>query len=144
MSNPVLRRAKVEDIPTLILFSDRYSEKELKKLLEKTSVEVFVLQCADEILGYSVVWKVLEEAEIHWFEIFEPFRGSGLSRLFMELLIKELAKMGTKKLLLEVSENNKVALKVYKAVGFKPVGVRKNYYPDGSDAILMERELTDS
>jgi ribosomal-protein-alanine N-acetyltransferase len=56
----------------------------------------------------------------------------------MEILIKELLSSGVKRVLLEVSEKNEPAKRVYEKAGFKPTGVRKNYYPDGSDAILME------
>jgi ribosomal-protein-alanine N-acetyltransferase len=138
MPQPILKKASSEDIPTIVSFSNRYSEGELKRLLTNPNVEIFVLQCADEILGYSVVWKLLDEAELHWFEIFEPFRGRGLSHLFMELLIKEISKSGIKKLLLEVSEKNEPAKRIYEKKGFKSIGVRKSYYPDGSNAILME------
>jgi ribosomal-protein-alanine N-acetyltransferase len=138
MPKPFLRKASSDDIPTIVSFSDRYSQGELKRLLTNPNVEIFVLQCADELLGYSVIWKVSDEADLHWFEIFEPFRGRGLAPLFMEFLIKELLRLGVKRILLEVSEKNEPAKRVYEKVGFKPTGVRKNYYPDGSDAILME------
>jgi ribosomal protein S18 acetylase RimI-like enzyme len=38
---------------------------------------------------------------------------------------------------LEVSDLNLVAIKTYKACGFKTVGSRPQYYSDGSSAILM-------
>jgi len=138
MPQLTLRKSQREDLSTITLFSDRYSKVELSKLLENPKVDLFVLQCGEEILGYAVVWKVLDEGELHWFEIFEPFRGRGLSYLFLESIIENLKKEGIKKLLLEVSDRNTTAKRVYKKIGFKPIGLRKNYYPDGSNAILME------
>ncbi len=138
MPQLTLRKAQEGDLSTITFFSDRYSETELSKLLENPKVDLFVLQCGEEILGYAVVWKVLDEGELHWFEIFEPFRGRGLSYHFLKAIIENLKGEGIKKLLLEVSDKNSIAKRVYRKIGFKPIGVRKNYYPDGSNAILME------
>lgn len=40
--------------------------------------------------------------------------------------------------LLEVKEGNGAALQLYKKLGFRVVGRRKNFYPDGSAGLLME------
>ena len=41
------------------------------------------------------------------------------------------------KFLLEVNENNIKALKLYKKIGFEQISVRKNYYGNNEDAIIM-------
>ncbi len=89
-------------------------------------------------MGYAVVWIIGDEADLHWLEIFEEFRGRGLGRNFLKHLLEEMKKEGVKKLLLEVSDKNITALGLYRSFGFREVGRRKNYYSDGSDAILME------
>ena len=43
--------------------------------------------------------------------------------------------------LLEVSINNITARKCYKSLGFIQVGIRKNYYSKGDDAILYDLEI---
>ena len=57
----------------------------------------------------------------------------------LTLVENELKKSGVKKIFLEVSTNNFPALNLYKNNGFVQISVRKNYYEDGSDAILMEK-----
>ena len=43
---------------------------------------------------------------------------------------------------LEVRDNNKAAIKLYKNNGFKTVSIRKKYYSNGSiDALLMQRKM---
>jgi ribosomal-protein-alanine N-acetyltransferase len=42
------------------------------------------------------------------------------------------------KAVLEVKASNQVALGLYGGLGFQQVGRRKGYYPDGSDALLLE------
>ena len=44
---------------------------------------------------------------------------------------------------LEVKEGNVAAASLYEKVGFKVVGKRKNFFPDGSSALLMELRRLD-
>ena len=46
------------------------------------------------------------------------------------------------KLFLEVSHTNITAEKFYSSFNFSTVGVRRNYYKDGSDALLKEKKIT--
>ena len=46
------------------------------------------------------------------------------------------------KLFLEVSHSNVIAEKFYNHFDFYTVGIRRNYYKDGSDALLKEKKLT--
>lgn len=50
---------------------------------------------------------------------------------------------GLKQLWLEVSNDNNAAKSLYLLNGFKQVGLRKKYYSNGSDAILMTRNFED-
>ena len=42
---------------------------------------------------------------------------------------------------LEVSKINRNAILLYESIGFKKNGIRKEYYSDGSDAILYKLDL---
>ena len=57
-------------------------------------------------------------------------------------LIKKCEELSLKKLLLEVSESNFTAERFYSHFDFSTVGIRKNYYKDGSHALLKEKILT--
>ena len=60
----------------------------------------------------------------------------------MSYLIKKFEKLNLKKLILEVSQRNVTAERFYNRFDFYTVGVRKNYYKDGSHALLKEKKLT--
>ena len=60
----------------------------------------------------------------------------------MSYLIKECEKLNIKKLFLEVSHKNFTAEKFYSRFDFSTVGIRRNYYKDGTDALLKEKRLT--
>jgi len=51
-------------------------------------------------------------------------------------------KLNLKKILLEVSQGNVTADKFYSRFDFSTVGIRKNYYKNGSHALLKEKKLT--
>ena len=60
----------------------------------------------------------------------------------MSYLIKKCEYLNLKKLLLEVSQSNITAERFYNRFNFITVGIRKNYYKDGSHALLKEKKLT--
>ena len=59
----------------------------------------------------------------------------------MNYLIKQCKNLHVKKLLLEVSETNSTAEHFYNKFNFLTVGIRKNYYKDGTNAVLKEKNL---
>ena len=60
----------------------------------------------------------------------------------MSYLINDCKKLNLNKLFLEVSHTNITAEKFYSSFDFSTVGIRRNYYKDGSNAILKEKNLT--
>ena len=55
----------------------------------------------------------------------------------MSYLIKKCEKLKLRKILLEVSQGNVTAERFYSRFDFSTVGIRKNYYKDGSHACLL-------
>jgi ribosomal-protein-alanine N-acetyltransferase len=139
-----LKKLSPKDIETLReigLKSNRYSFNELFNLSGKPFVDILTLSDESRILAYAVIWKFPPEAELHYIEVFSPFRGLGWGEKFLKGIVEKLRREGFKKLLLEVSESNGTALKLYGKFSPKVIGKRKRYYPDGSDALLLEIEI---
>lgn len=51
-------------------------------------------------------------------------------------------KAGRGAAVLEVGVDNVAALALYTRLGFKRVGLRRGYYPDGTDAVLMRLPIS--
>ena len=66
----------------------------------------------------------------------KSYRGKHLSSILMKYLITYCVENNIKKIHLEVSSKNKIAINLYTKFGFTQVGLRKKYYKN-SDAILM-------
>jgi [ribosomal protein S18]-alanine N-acetyltransferase len=53
-------------------------------------------------------------------------------------LVQEAVRMGARAVSLEVRVSNWGAQRLYSRFGFRPVGIRKNYYQEtGEDAVVM-------
>ena len=118
-----------------------WTKKQWETELNKRGVKVFTVLFEKKIIGISVVHTIIDEAQINYFSINRKFRRKGYGSYLMNFLIMQCKKLNIKKLLLEVSETNLVADIFYSKFNFLTVGVRKNYYRDGSDAILKEKNL---
>ncbi len=119
-----------------------WSKKQWSKEFKKKGIKVFGLLLSNLLVGICVFHVVLDEAQINFFVINQKFRKKGFGSYLMSYLIKQCEKLNINKLFLEVSQTNTTAEKFYSSFDFSTVGIRKNYYKDGSDALLKEKKLT--
>jgi ribosomal-protein-alanine N-acetyltransferase len=83
-----------------------------------------------------------DEAEILTLAVHPDARRRGIARMLLEAAVAGAAAMGAAAMFLEVSEINHAARSLYETSGFHPAGRRRRYYPDGSDALVMRRDIT--
>mgnify|MGYP001475669095 CR=1 FL=1 len=119
-----------------------WSKKQWVNEFQKKGIKVFGLLLANLLVGICVFQVVLDEAQINYFVIDHKFRKKGFGSYLMNYLIKQCEKLNINKLFLEVSQNNFIAEEFYSRFDFYTVGIRRNYYKDGSDALLKEKKLT--
>ena len=119
-----------------------WSKKQWSSEFKKKGIKVFGLLVSNLIVGICVFQVVLDEAQINYFVVKEKFRKKGFGSCLMSFLIEWCIKFNVNKLFLEVSQNNITAQKFYNHFDFSTVGIRNNYYKDGSAALLKEKNLT--
>ena len=119
-----------------------WSKKQWSNEFKKEGTKIFGLLNKNLVIGICVFQVVLDEAQINYFVVNQKFRKKGFGSFFMSYLIKKCEKSNLKKLLLEVSQSNVTADRFYSRFDFSTVGIRKNYYRDGSDALLKEKKFT--
>ncbi len=100
-----------------------------------------VLEVEGEVIGYAVAWEIFEEFHIANIAIHPAHQKKGWGTLLLQHLIDRARKCQSHYILLEVRPSNTAALALYRKLGFSPSGVRKRYYRDGEDAILMRKNL---
>ena len=119
-----------------------WSKKQWANEFKKENIKVFGLLLSNLVIGICVFNVVLDEAQINFFAINQKYRKKGYGSQLMRYLIKQCENLNINKLFLEVSHNNVIAEKFYSRFDFSTVAIRKNYYKDGSDALLKEKNLT--
>ena len=119
-----------------------WSKKQWSHEFKKEGIRVFGVFFLNTLIGICVFHVVLDEAQINFFAINQKYRGKGYGSQLMRYLIKQCEILNINKLFLEVSQTNATAEKFYSQFDFSTVGIRRNYYKDGSDALLKEKKLT--
>ncbi len=119
-----------------------WSKKQWANEIKKDGIKVFGLLLSNLVIGICVFHVIVDEAQINFFVINQKYRKKGFGSYLMSYLIKKCEKSNLKKLLLEVSQSNVTAERFYSRFNFSTVGIRKNYYKDGSHALLKEKKLT--
>ena len=109
---------------------------------KKEGIKVLGLFLSNLLIGICVFHVVIDEVQINYFVVNKKYRKKGYGTYLMNYLIKQCEILNINKLLLEVSLTNTTAEKFYNRFDFYTVGIRTNYYKDGSDALLKEKKLT--
>lgn len=108
--------------------------------IERGYARYLVLLANGKLIGYAGSWNLLGELEVSTVTVAPQWQGHGLGvYLFANLIAKGLED-GVEAATLEVRFNNEPALSVYRRFGFKAVGIRKKYYENRYDAIIMRAE----
>ena len=125
------------DSDTICLWTKKQWQSEFNKI----GVKVVGVLFQKKIIGIYAVQTIIDEVQINYFSIKQKFRRKGYGSYLMTYLVKDCEKLNIKKLMLEVSEKNLIAEVFYRKFNFFTVGRRKNYYKDGTDAILKEKKI---
>ncbi len=108
------------------------------ELNENKFAHYLVYEYGEKIIGFCGLWIVMDEAQITNIAIHSDYRGKGFGERILSSVFQYLKMFRVKKVSLEVRVSNVVAKNLYRKMGFKDGGIRKNYYVDnGEDALVM-------
>ncbi len=89
-----------------------------------------------------IVWRAIaDEAELITIGVAPNARRGGIATAMITIMENSVKKNGVKKIFLEVSDKNTSAIKLYEQCGFTQIGTRQKYYSDGTNAILMQKNI---
>lgn len=91
------------------------------------------------INGMLIVYKNIDYFEILMYVVDKSFRNKGIGTSILNYFFANFCKKDDI-ILLEVSEINSEAIKIYEKFNFKTINVRKNYYHN-SDALIMKKVI---
>jgi ribosomal-protein-alanine N-acetyltransferase len=106
--------------------------------------EARVLRLGADLVGFSVVMKVVDEAHLLNIGIDRRHQGHGHGTRMLHRIMDDARAAGARRLLLEVRPSNGQAIACYRHFGFSQIGVRRAYYPAAAgreDALVFDKEL---
>ena len=94
------------------------------------------------VIGYVGAIYFDTQADIALVAVHPSSRRHGVAQSLINRLIGALLGFGVTEVFLEVRVSNESAKNLYLKLGFTPVGIRKNYYENTEDAIVMKKVLS--
>lgn len=147
MDNIKISRMTVSDLNEIedILFSDFddfWNINTFKSELLNPNSKYIVAKIDNKIVGYAGIWKAVDDVHITNIVTAKNLRRKNIGSILLSNLI-EMAKAenGITSITLEVNCNNLPAKKLYEKSGFEVVGLRKKYYNNTDDAVIMTMEV---
>ena len=125
-------------------FDDGWSTTSIAELLAMPGAFGLLAIEGNIAVGLTIVQAAGDDAELLTICVLPDCRRRGIGEELMTDLLARLAARGCKRLLLEVAEDNPIAIAFYNDHGFRRIGRRKDYYRrgrSGVDALLLARHL---
>ena len=95
-----------------------------------------------EVVGYLGVMFVMDELHVNTIGILTGHEGRGIATSLLDEAWAHAIERGVVRATLEVAVSNTRAQRLYHRYGFRPVGVRKNYYERShEDALVLWADL---
>ncbi len=139
----LFRPMREEDLPSVLemerdLFPDPWPRW---MFLEEMEQEDYSLAVVGEeearIACYAIVWQVGPEFHIANMAVRRDRRGAGLGGKLLDHLLAEGSRRSCRIATLEVRPSNERALRLYRSRSFREVAIRRGYYRNGEDALVM-------
>ena len=142
MTLTTLGLSDVKDIVNLTSdWQDGWSEKMLIDGVNANNLFGFVVRQQDSLVGFLTYTIGGDFSDLLDIVVDKTQRQKGIGTLLMQAYFDKLKENKVEKSLLEVRKNNLVAINLYKKHGYDQLYIRTKYYPDGEDALVMEKEI---
>jgi len=93
------------------------------------------------LTGYAGINQVGSEVDVQTIAVRRDCQRLGLGAALLDELIKAARDRDAGSMLLEVRADNEAAQQLYARHGFERLSVRRRYYADGADALILRRLL---
>ncbi len=126
----------------ILEFDDFWTEKMLEEEYNNSISSGFIAKNEkDKIVGFAFLWEPPYEIHISNIVVKKNMRNNKIGSKILEKLIDISKQKNKKELTLEVNVNNNYAIKLYEKYNFEKVGIRKAYYNNIDDALIMTKKL---
>ena len=120
------------------VFKHPWSKEQLSwELNSQPAAENYVMIARGNMIGYLFSHVVDDDVQILNISIDIPFQHKGYGEQLLSYFLDQFNTDSS--IHLEARKSNFPAINLYLKFGFHETGTRKGYYPDGEDAIIMQR-----
>ena len=113
----------------------------LSELSSSNSRYIVAKNKDNTIVGFAGIKIILDESELMNIVTRKDMRHCGIASSMLNHLLAICKENNIKLLNLEVNTQNTIAINFYKKYNFNEVGLRKKYYDNTYDALLMTYKL---
>ena len=106
--------------------------------LEQNISRFYLARRQGSIVGFIIFWVVADEIQLIDVAVGPQCRRQKIGSKLFQLMTDYGKRHGAKTIHLEVRSGNLEAIEFYRRAGFVEVGLRKRYYSNGEDALLMK------
>ncbi len=121
-------------------FNDCWSQSQIISGFNNNLHAFGIVSDSGELCAFITIDIGADFCDIEDVVVHPHFRRRGLAQRLVNFAVKFAFTNGAQKAFLEVRENNASAISLYKKCGFNQLSMRKKYYADGENAIVMVKE----
>ena len=93
------------------------------------------------LIGVITITLGLDDADIEGIVVDSNFRRKGVADKLLNHTLNYIKGLNIDKTILEVRASNLPSIQLYFKHGFRQISIRKKYYPDGEDALILIKEI---
>jgi len=101
----------------------------------------FGLVVEQKLIGYALALVALESADLLNIGIHPNYKRQGYGESLLIHLLAQLKEAAVNALILEVRNENHIAINFYQKQGFEGIGTREKYYSNREDAKIMKLHI---
>ena len=132
--------AEIDKLERVLFPHDPWSTDQWWRELAQPHNHYFVSESSGVLSGYAGLSVSGSDADIQTIAVGEASQGQGIGRQLLSHLVNLSVELKVTFIFLEVRDDNSAALSLYSLFGFKEISKRVNYYPDGTDALVLRRD----
>lgn len=141
-----IRNIDKTDIPILValeeeLLKETVGEEMLAAELHNKFAKFYVATVDDKVIGYLSCWMIEDTVDIINVVIDKNYQHLGFGQALFSKMEEETKISGCNQIMLEVKENNNQAINFYVKQGYEQISMRKNYYRDHTNALIMKKVI---
>ena len=136
--------AQVDQLERELFPHDSWSTDQWWRELAQLHNHYFVVERDGVIAGYAGLSISGSDADVQTIAVGQAFQEQGIGRKLLTHLVDLSIEMKVTYIFLEVRSYNVSAIALYSSFGFKEINKRRNYYPDGGDAVILRRDERDA